>query len=172
MLNAANLQSELDKLLNTQNPQFSGFATDAATTAQKWAEVLFGYWAGAGSAGTQCPIEALSLEGKKTAFISTLAAAMVPVGTAPVIAAAFESAFQAVWLGQVFLPGVGSTGGVVTPGTPVPSTLLNLLVPAFSEFASPVSTKVSQLATAFDTATRTVTITVTIPPVTAIEPIL
>lgn len=174
------LTEELDKLLNSANPLFVGFGTDPVTTATKWADVLFAYWAGAQSSVTQCPVEPNSFMLKKGTilcepgtFVQMLSLGIGPVGLPITFATAFDNAFRMVWLGQLFVPILPVTIAVATPLLPVAMLLANALVPVLTDFATPASAKAAQLANVFDTATRTVSVTTTIPLSTpVIEPLL
>lgn len=165
------LESELLKLFDANNVNFSGYPSTAAAACSNWGNAYDIY----AKAATDVSTDPVAIA-NKALFVSTLQAQMPadPTTGTPVAAAnAFDAAFVAYWTAATFAIGVPPTPAAVCPSiggntifaveatsivsVVTPAVLANLLLPIFSDVATTgtAQTKAQQIAAAFHTATTT-----------------
>ena len=177
-LNAANLRTELAKIMDKDDPLFTGYPATPTQAAANWASAYHVY-----------ALAALDVSGDTflvapvaTNFSSTLVATLPPplTGTPAQAAAAFDAAFVAYWTGVTFAvsvliapppfvpacPNIGlgtniwvietTSTAVVTSGV-----LEGQLLPIFNLNSGDTQSKINAMRDAFHLAT-TSAITVTI----------
>lgn len=190
-LNATTLKNEILKIIDKDNPSFTGFPANVAAAAAKWKTAYDTYASAATRAG------GAAVASKNPAgFESTLAAQLPagnPGGTEAQAATAFANAWVSYWTGATFstgapfpvhnspCPNVGGntifgsiTSSAVTVVTPAP--LISALTTEFANDTLDVNVAATNIANAFHAAT-TANITVltsgldTTPPSTGPLPI-
>jgi len=181
-LDKAKMEAKLLRMFDQDHVEFIGFPTDIATAAANWTDAYDTYALDAedASGDTLASASASSFEehlgggpGDPPSPPPNLPG---PGGTPTMAAQAFDDAFVKYWTGASFnvgtppvhlspCPNVGGTTIFSTEATSVVSgvtanVLRGLLIPIFSDInpSTTAAQKASQIATAFDTATKSAVI--------------
>jgi hypothetical protein len=166
-LSSATLKAEILKVIDKDNPSWTGYPASPAAAAAKWKTAYDVYGSAAANSGGAAVLSKLP-----ASFESILAAQLPagnPGGTAAAAATAFANAWVAYWTGATFgltpvpthgspCPNVGgnTTFGLVATSVVsviVPAPLIASLTSAFGVLTGTVDAKATALANAFHAAT-------------------